>query len=72
MSNTTNYIVFDRKTGAYDGIYVQKESAQSALESLTRRVPHADWVLKEYNGTPKLPESDFWLNLYEKEYREGA
>jgi len=70
MSNTTGYIVFDRKTGAYDGIYMQKESAQGALESLTRRVPHADWVLQEYSGTPELPESDFWLNVYEKEYRE--
>ena len=70
MSNTTGYIVFDRKTGAYDGIYMQKESAQGALESLTLRVPHADWVLQEYSGTPELPKSDFWLNVYEKEYRE--
>jgi len=46
------------------------KSTQEALESLTRRVPHADWVLQEYSGTPELPESDFWLNVYEKEYRE--
>ena len=72
MSNTTGYIVFCRKTGAYDGVYMQKESAQGALESLTLKVPHADWVLQEYSGTPELPKSDFWLNIYEKEYSQGV
>lgn len=72
MSNLqTGYIVFDRKTGAYDGVYKRKLSAQGALESLTKRIPHADWVLQEYSGTPELPKSDFWLNIYEKEYHQG-
>ena len=60
------YMIFDRKTGAFDGIYQIKESAQAALESLTRRIPQADWVLQEHEGKAP-PESDFWVNIYEKD-----
>ena len=28
MSNTTGYIVYDTKKGAYDGVYLQKASAK--------------------------------------------
>ena len=62
------WIVFDRKTGAYDGVYKRKEMAQGALDSLTTRVPHADWELREFSGSPALPPFDFWVNIYEKEY----
>ena len=37
------WIVLDRKTGAYDGMYKNKEMAQNALDSLTKRIPQADW-----------------------------
>jgi hypothetical protein len=60
------YIVFDRKTGAFDGIYLNKASAQVAFESLSRRIPQADWVLQEHKGEAP-PDSDFWVNIYEKE-----
>jgi len=63
----TGWIVFDRKTGAYDGMYKRKEMAQGALESLTKRVPQADWELKENVGNVKLPVIDFWVNIYEPE-----
>ena len=62
------YLVFDRKTGAYDGIYKRKQSAQEALDSLSKRIPHADWVIQAHDGITKPPECDFWLNIYEKEY----
>mgnify|MGYP006265556375 CR=1 FL=1 len=63
------WIVFDRKTGAFDGAYRRKEMAQGALESLTRRIPHADWVLQQWKtGMPRLNDHDFWINIYKKEY----
>jgi hypothetical protein len=65
------YLIFDRKTGAFDGIYRSKESAQLALASLTRRIPHADWVLQEHKGDAP-PDSDFWVNIYNKEYEKGV
>ena len=71
MSKTTGYIVYDTKKGAYDGVYLQKVSAKKALKSLRRRVPQANWVLHEHTGSPELPASKFWLNIYEKEYTQG-
>ena len=65
------YLIFDRKTGAFDGIYRSKASAQAALESITKRIPQADWVLQEHEGKAP-PESDFWLNIYEKESIKGV
>jgi|APGre2960657404_1045060.scaffolds.fasta_scaffold45278_3 hypothetical protein len=60
------WIILDRKTGAYDGMYRDKEMAQNALDSLTKRIPQADWELKQNIGNLELPEFDFWINIYEE------
>jgi len=72
MSETTGYIVYDTNKGAYDGVYLSKDSAQQALKSLKRRVPQANWVLHEHTKSPELNPAKFWLNIYEKEYTQGA
>ena len=71
MSNTTGYIVYDTKKGAYDGVYLHKVEAEKALKSLQRRVLQANWVLHEHTKSPELPAAKFWLNIYEKEYTQG-
>lgn len=65
------WIVFDRKTGAWDGQYRDKEMAQESLDSLTKGIPQADWVLQELFSPIDLLEDDFWVNIYEKEYLKG-
>lgn len=72
MSEAIGYIVYDTIKGAYDGVYLNKNSAQQALKSLKRRVPQANWVLHEHTKSPELPSAKFWLNIYEKEYTQGA
>ena len=67
----SQWIIFDRKTGAWNGIYRDKEMAQDSLDSLTTNVPQADWVLEKFTASKAPPEFDFWTNHYEKEYFKG-
>jgi hypothetical protein len=60
-----NYVIVDRKTGAWDGIYRTYDGASDALRSLKNRIPAADWDLQV--PTSKPDPNDFWLNIYNKE-----
>ena len=66
MNYPTGYIIYDYHTGAYDGVYLSKESAKAALNSLKKRVPQANWVLQEHTKSPELGDAKFWVNVYKE------
>jgi|APGre2960657373_1045057.scaffolds.fasta_scaffold65704_2 hypothetical protein len=63
----TQYIIIDTKTGAWDGLYLTREGALEAFESLSHRVPQASWVFQEYTGKKPPFAKDFWLDIYSYE-----
>jgi hypothetical protein len=58
------YIIVDAKTGAWDGLYSQREKAVDAFASLTKKIPQAFWEIKEYTEKKPPFKDDFWMDVY--------
>ena len=59
------FIVFEPKSGAWDGFYLQSSSASSAAKSLAKRFPKKDWfVIKVFPDEYKHYKAEkLWWNV---------
>lgn len=65
---TCAFIVFEPKSDAWDGFYLQSSSASAAAKSLAKRFPRKEWfVIKVYpNEYKNYTAEKLWWNVLEE------